>query len=417
MHWPALPSSTNQQSCRECGEEGHNKMTCTNTFKIKRSKKSMAMPKIDSFPTCAVCLEQIKDTKNSMCLPCGHNFHVTCGLQWLQENNTCPCCRAECGEKVKKVPKLNPMVSTTLSQHQLDSINFAGFIEMQMQTMESPWLHPRFLHEMQEAVSRGLHGINSEHANKIKEIMECSNCSNIAANNMLNQLDAKDIWNAFSESDRKSRMRDYLLQHQAVLLGQSFMDLLHSVWHYQEDEELHGATTQFTENETVPQEQQAEDSSMSDEQFHWLHPAVLRGEVEESNVPLVESVPAINTLDERTIDSSGNVVNANNVDVSIAEINNILEEMDDAEIFEGLTDIIRENITTPNQPSSNRQNAPSRHISHSRVFDENNNVLEHESMSNTVRRGIDIANNVTSRSSARIAAQRQSSGVSRRVDS
>ena len=392
MHWPALPSSANQQSCRECGQEGHNKMTCTNTFKIKRSKKSMAIPKIDSFPTCAVCLEQIKDTKNSMCLPCGHNFHVTCGLQWLQENNTCPCCRAECGEKIKKVPKLTPMVSTTLSQHQLNSINFAGFIEMQMQTMESPWLHPRFLHEMQEAVSRGLHGINSEHANKIKEIMECSNCSNIAANNMLNQLDAKDIWNAFSESDRKSRMRDYLLQHQAVLLGQSFMDLLHSVWHYQEDEQIHIATSQVVENED-------DGSDVS---------ALTRSSVE-----------AINILDERTINASGNVVSTNSVDMTIDEMNNILEEMDEVDIFEGLTTIIRENVISPSiNPLNipNPPNAPNRPTSQSRVFDESGNILQNNSMSQIASRGIELANNVTTRSSARIAAQRQPSGVHSRVD-
>tara|TARA_B100000963_G_C22531928_1_gene628006 strand:- start:367 stop:1203 length:837 start_codon:yes stop_codon:yes gene_type:complete len=278
------------------------------------------------------------------------------------------------------------MVSTTLSQHQLNSINFAGFIEMQMQTMESPWLHPRFLHEMQEAVSTGLHGINSEHANKIKEIMECSNCSNIAANNMLNQLDAKDIWNAFSESDRKSRMRDYLLQHQAVLLGQSFMDLLHSVWHYQEDEQIHIATSQVVENEDDGSDVSA------------LTPS---------------SVEAVNILDERTINASGNVVSTNSVDMTIDEMNNILEEMDEVDIFEGLTTIIRENVISPSiNPLniSNPPNAPNRPTSQSRVFDQSGNILQNNSMSQIASTGIELANNVRTRSSARIAAQRQPSG-------
>ena len=97
----------------------------------------------------------IETEKDSMCLPCGHHFHVTCGLKWLQENNTCPCCRAECGEKPKKLPLLNTGVASALTGELLSSSNVLLDISQQNQAIcEQPWNYPgysRYLNERQRA--------------------------------------------------------------------------------------------------------------------------------------------------------------------------------------------------------------------------------------------------------------------------
>eukprot|EP01147_Barroeca_monosierra_P001405 gene1405-4572_t len=41
---------------------------------------------------CNICLEEMTSAKK---LPCGHIFHLNCLRRWLQENQTCPACRAD----------------------------------------------------------------------------------------------------------------------------------------------------------------------------------------------------------------------------------------------------------------------------------------------------------------------------------
>ena len=93
----------------------------------------------------------IETEKDSMCLPCGHHFHVTCGLKWLQENNTCPCCRAECGEKPKKLPILNTDVASALTGELLSSTNTVLDISQRNQTLcEQPWNYPGYSHYLNQ---------------------------------------------------------------------------------------------------------------------------------------------------------------------------------------------------------------------------------------------------------------------------
>ena len=42
---------------------------------------------------CAVCLESIASGTRVLRLDCRHTFCAKCILQWLADNNTCPCCR------------------------------------------------------------------------------------------------------------------------------------------------------------------------------------------------------------------------------------------------------------------------------------------------------------------------------------
>ncbi len=60
------------------------------THLCNASKKSCKRVKYSPCD-CCVCMEPIK---RRFMLPCGHAFHRKCIRKWLQENNTCPVCRA-----------------------------------------------------------------------------------------------------------------------------------------------------------------------------------------------------------------------------------------------------------------------------------------------------------------------------------
>ena len=77
---------------------------------------------------CSICFEQINHNKNFVCLPCNHVFHCQCAFEWLSINNSCPCCRSICGQKLNTIPTLShhifpyiidTQVSTVISQIQI----------------------------------------------------------------------------------------------------------------------------------------------------------------------------------------------------------------------------------------------------------------------------------------------------------
>ena len=160
--------STRTIRCSNCGQTGHNCRTCDRRRKQADTKLRVAILKKEIHGSkflpikcepkkhnCTICMCDIETEKDSMCLPCGHHFHVTCGLKWLQENNTCPCCRAECGEKPKKLPVLNTDVASALTGELLNSSNVLLDISQQNQAIcEQPWNYPgysRYLNERQRA--------------------------------------------------------------------------------------------------------------------------------------------------------------------------------------------------------------------------------------------------------------------------
>ncbi len=160
--------STRTIRCSNCGQTGHNCRTCDRRRKQADTKLRVAILKKEIHGSkflpikcqpkkhnCTICMCDIETEKDSMCLPCGHHFHVTCGLKWLQENNTCPCCRAECGEKPKKLPLLNTDVASALTGELLSSSNVLLDISQQNQAIcEQPWNYPgysRYLNERRRA--------------------------------------------------------------------------------------------------------------------------------------------------------------------------------------------------------------------------------------------------------------------------
>merc|ERR1712070_17554 len=53
--------------------------------------------------TCSVCYEPVGEgTREARKLPCGHSLHRECLDGWLKENRTCPVCRKEVSEKVRR---------------------------------------------------------------------------------------------------------------------------------------------------------------------------------------------------------------------------------------------------------------------------------------------------------------------------
>jgi len=52
------------------------------------------IPSEEVAETCAICLSTEVTQQRQMCRThCGHDFHKSCLEQWLETNNTCPCCR------------------------------------------------------------------------------------------------------------------------------------------------------------------------------------------------------------------------------------------------------------------------------------------------------------------------------------
>lgn len=43
--------------------------------------------------TCAICFEEVDDTKEFQVTPCNHAFHASCLQEWLNSNMSCPMCR------------------------------------------------------------------------------------------------------------------------------------------------------------------------------------------------------------------------------------------------------------------------------------------------------------------------------------
>lgn len=44
---------------------------------------------------CSVCKENYKLNDNLTVMPCNHNFHEECLVNWLKLHNSCPICRME----------------------------------------------------------------------------------------------------------------------------------------------------------------------------------------------------------------------------------------------------------------------------------------------------------------------------------
>ena len=225
--------STRTIRCSNCGQAGHNCRTCDRRRKQADTKLRVAILKKEIHGSkflpikcqpkkhnCTICMCDIETEKDSMCLPCGHHFHVTCGLKWLQENNTCPCCRAECGEKPKKLPLLNTDVASALTGELLSSSNVLLDISQQNQAIcEQPWNYPgysRYLNERERAAFQASMGSSSENDRDYT------------------QEELKEHWNDETQATQIRLKCRFLYQQNAQTLSMFMLDGFASARAYQE---------------------------------------------------------------------------------------------------------------------------------------------------------------------------------------
>lgn len=223
-------STRTQPRCSQCHQTGHNRRTCTHgkckTQVVKLFKKEITVSKMLPMKpepkkhNCTICMCDIETEKDSMCLPCGHHFHVTCGLKWLQENNTCPCCRAECGEKPKKLPLLNTDVAAALTSELLSSSNILLDISQQNQSIcEQPWNYPgysRYLNERERAAFQASMGSSRDYDRDFSE------------------RELKDNWNDETQATQIRLKCRFLYQQNAQALSMFMLDGFASARAYQE---------------------------------------------------------------------------------------------------------------------------------------------------------------------------------------
>ena len=223
-------STRTQPRCSQCHQTGHNRRTCTHgkckTQVVKLFKKEITVSKMLPMKpepkkhNCTICMCDIETEKDSMCLPCGHHFHVTCGLKWLQENNTCPCCRAECGEKPKKLPLLNTDVASALTGELLSSSNVLLDISQQNQAIcEQPWNYPgysRYLNERERAAFQASMGSSRDYDRDFSE------------------RELKDNWNNETQATQIRLKCRFLYQQNAQTLSMFMLDGFASARAYQE---------------------------------------------------------------------------------------------------------------------------------------------------------------------------------------
>ena len=217
-----MSTRTRTIHCSQCGETGHNRRTCTQYRRsdeaVKNEKWLMTVSKIvpkkpePKKHNCTICMCDIETEKDSMCLPCGHHFHVTCGLKWLQHNNTCPCCRAECGEKPKKLAVINENVAAALAGEIFNSSNILIDISQQNQSIcEYPWNYPGYKQY-----------VNTGYSMDSAEFIDYS------------EEELKTKWEEESPGTQIRLKCRFLYQHNAMSLGSMMMQGFASARLYQE---------------------------------------------------------------------------------------------------------------------------------------------------------------------------------------
>jgi len=85
-------------------------------------------------PTCSVCLGEVEKFKpDTVILPCGHRAHKSCIEPWCRTHNTCPVCRANLPEPLRK--KLSPLLSP-VPQTQWDRALLEGEMQLDLSSMD-----------------------------------------------------------------------------------------------------------------------------------------------------------------------------------------------------------------------------------------------------------------------------------------
>lgn len=63
--------------------------------KIQKLKKEKYVKDKFSEDKCIICQYEYKVNEQLIILPCNHNFHLECIIEWLKKEKTCPFCKSE----------------------------------------------------------------------------------------------------------------------------------------------------------------------------------------------------------------------------------------------------------------------------------------------------------------------------------
>jgi E3 ubiquitin-protein ligase BIG BROTHER-like protein len=63
--------------------------------KIQKLKKEKYVKGKFSEDKCIICQYEYKIDEQLIILPCKHNFHLECIIEWLKKEKTCPFCKSE----------------------------------------------------------------------------------------------------------------------------------------------------------------------------------------------------------------------------------------------------------------------------------------------------------------------------------
>lgn len=80
---------------------------------------------------CAICMDKLDNNKNYAKTNCQHSFCLTCLVESLKHNNTCPLCRANIEDETPSTTKaLTLGDGVDLIQEELDMINLREHVEL-----------------------------------------------------------------------------------------------------------------------------------------------------------------------------------------------------------------------------------------------------------------------------------------------
>ena len=344
-----MSTRTRTIHCSQCGETGHNRRTCTHYKRsdeaVKNEKWLMSVSKmVPKKPepekhNCPICCCDIKEEKDSMCLPCGHHFHVTCGLKWLQHNNTCPCCRAECGEKPKKLAVLNQNVAAALAGELFNSSNILLDISQQNQSIcEYPWNYPGYKQY-----------VNTGYTMDSTEFIDYS------------EAELKERWDEESPGTQIRLKCRFLYQHNAMSLGSMMMQGFATARLYQEgDFDLSEVLVNQAENGTfvvqvpvAPTDDELIIEDEDDEDIYANMPVLVEDDDTDTDVS-IDDLPDLLSVTDFMTSADQSILQAADTDLpfTIEEL-----EVDEAVLT---TQDIMDAPTTPEPAPIQVPNAPRR---------------------------------------------------------
>ena len=93
-------------------------------------KKELKKENCSHYGECTICMDELDGSKNFAKTNCEHSFCLTCLIQALKNNNTCPLCRANIeNEKPRKTNALTFEEGVEMIKEEMDTFNLQDHVE------------------------------------------------------------------------------------------------------------------------------------------------------------------------------------------------------------------------------------------------------------------------------------------------